>query len=98
LDEVYRAGDAARIEHAGLLTALGRKHPMSAGELWRELVSELRTESADWVELGPVVDDLLQRGPLARRLLAALGDEPDERRIHAVWLRLADCLVRGELF
>jgi len=98
LHDVYRAGDAARIEHAGLLAVLGRKGPMTAGELWRQLVAELRPASADWEELGPVVDELLARGPLARRLVTALGDEPDERRIHAVWLRLADCLVRGELF
>jgi len=45
-----------------------------------------------------VIDSILARGPLARRLLTALGDEPDARRIHAVWLRLADCLARGELF
>ena len=102
LHDVYRAGEAARIEHPALLAALGRARPMTAAELWGELIAEVRavpsSNRADWDELGPVVDSLLERGPLARRLLAALGDEPDERRIRAVWLRLADCLVRGELF
>ncbi|MEZ6016314.1 MAG: glutamate-cysteine ligase family protein [Planctomycetota bacterium] len=102
LQRVYRDGDQARVEHAGLLAALGRSGPLTAGDLWRQLVAELRgapqADRGDWEELGPTVDEVLRRGPLARRLITALGEAPDARRIHAVWLRLADCLARGELF
>ena len=102
LHDVYRDGDAARVTHAGLLAALGRRRPMTAAELWRELVAETRglagNDGEAWAELGPVVDELLALGPLARRLLQALGDEPDPRRIKAVWLRLAECVTHGELF
>jgi len=102
LGTIYRDGEAALVEHEGLLRALGCSHPLTAGELWRWLIAETRGSypdmQADFAELGPVLDELIERGPLARRLLRALGPEPEPRRIQAVWLRLADCLARGELF
>lgn len=102
LHGVYKEGPRARIEHSALLAALGRKRAADAGEIWRELVAELRgcypDQAEDWAELGPVVDELLERGTLAQRLVAALGAGPDQRKVRAVWLRLADCLAHGELF
>ncbi len=102
LGEVYRHGEAALVSHHGLLQALGCSSTMTAGELWRKLIQSTRSAfpalEAEFAELGPVLDEVLERGTLARRLVNALGAAPDARRIQAVWLRLADCLVKGELF
>jgi hypothetical protein len=44
------------------------------------------------------IDAILERGPLARRLLEALGRETTSQRLREVWLELADCLDAGRLF
>ena len=40
----------------------------------------------------------LDRGTLARRILAELGERPRRAEIEQVYARLCDCLQRGELF
>lgn len=41
---------------------------------------------------------ILEQGPLARRLLHALGPEPGRDRLAEVYRQLGDCLVRGQMF
>ena len=41
---------------------------------------------------------ILERGPLARRILEAVGARPDRERLSSVYRRLCDCLDAGTLF
>ena len=93
-------GDAerARVEDPALLAVLGRRSPLAAGELWRELHRELAGTDAAWRELGPTLDQLLEAGTLSSRLVAALGERPVRGRLEAVWSELADCLEGDRLF
>ncbi|QDV08562.1 Carboxylate-amine ligase YbdK [Planctomycetes bacterium Poly30] len=97
-DACIASGGEAMIEDSVLLTALGRGGPMTAADVWRELLEEVRGKSAAWKELGPSIEVILDHGPLARRLLAALGEAPDHERIELVWRRLSGCLADGEAF
>ncbi len=92
-----RDGERAVIEDAGYLGALG--------------VSADRTRAEDvWYELGRMCGDsggasgplagLLERGPLARRILAALGNpapgtEVPRERLREVYGQLAACATPG---
>ena len=44
------------------------------------------------------LDHLLDRGPLARRILAATGADPSPARLRALATELCDCLREGRLF
>ncbi len=88
-------GPAAPVSDPALLALLGRRAPLAAGALWRALLDELPPPPA---ELGPPLETILARGPLATRLLAALGPRPARERLHAVYAELADCLAAGRLF
>lgn len=78
----------------------------TGGSLWRHLLDQC----ADAGEIGEpwamTADQMISEGPLARRILRALGDGgpagpgdvPDRRRVERVYRRLAECLVEGELF
>ena len=68
---------------------------LTVGELWRQLAMRLLPkESPAWSAL----EVIFAEGPLARRLLGALGHDPDRDRLAAIYRQLADCLERGELF
>jgi hypothetical protein len=68
---------------------------MTVGDLWRTLAERLIPgQNEAWSALQVIFDE----GPLARRLLAALGDDPDRDRLAAVYRELCDCLQEGVLF
>lgn len=105
LRTALRDGERARIEHAPLLRAFGATESTDAGDLLERLAAEVCDENDPaWRELGPTLERMLEAGPLARRLLRALGSEDpgpgnrDDGRLLEIWRRLADCLAAGELF
>ena len=98
--QTIREGEAAFIEDAGYLKLFGfPAEAARAGELWQHIVKVIDFESHPaYAELRPALDVLLNQGTLARRLLQALGPEPDRARQSAVYRRLCDCLAQGTLF
>jgi len=81
------------------LFGVGGSTPITAAELWRHLAQSLgpQSRSAD-PSMRPAVNTILERGPLARRILAALGPQPSRDKIAAVYRELADCLAAGRMF
>lgn len=96
--------DRALIDDAHYLGLLGFPHPRcEAHELWRHLLAECGTDSLQAAPLlAPAshiaLDNILSRGPLARRILRALGKDYDPPRLAAVYRELCDCLAAGRLF
>ncbi|MBI1381181.1 MAG: glutamate--cysteine ligase [Planctomycetaceae bacterium] len=94
---VVDEGDQAVIDDAAYLEmlGLGGTPRCTAGELWGHLVEQLvpaREPARGTLDL------LVERGPLARRLMHACGDAPTRGRLNEVWTELADCLSGGRLF
>jgi glutamate---cysteine ligase / carboxylate-amine ligase len=73
--------------------------PINAAALWRHIAQSVGplSRSAD-PSVRPAVNTLLEQGPLARRILAALGPQPSRDKIAAVYRELADCLAAGRMF
>ncbi len=97
---VAKDADQAVVAHEGLLRAFGLPgSPRTAIDVWRHLAD---TTLPDFADVDPSVDaplrTLLGRGPLARRMVAAVGDSPDAASLHSLCARLADCLRAGEMF
>lgn len=95
-NEVLKQGRGAVITNQGYLAMFGvRATSLSVGELWQELVERL-------VDLSNPVREplrvLVDEGPLARRILAAIGEEPDRDRLAAVYRELCECLHEGRMF
>jgi len=92
-----RDADQAVIDDAGYLRLLGLSdREYRAGELWRHLINRTAlNRSTFWVETLRV---MLDQGPLARRILRAVGPVSSKDRLHAVYLELCDCLEAGKLF
>lgn len=95
-----RDGERAEVADTGLLRVLGLPGaPVPAGRVWRHLADAAGAEGllddGAWDEPLAV---LLGEGPLARRILAALGPDPDRRDLERVYRRLCACLAAGEMF
>ncbi len=96
-----RDGDEAVIDDAGLLAQFGWTAGglCTAGELWRRLVETTLlaapTQDSIWAE---PVSTILNRGPLARRILRRLGAAPSRDDLRHVYRELADCLSAGRMF
>ena len=92
-----RDAELAVIDDAGYLRLLGFPDPLcKAGELWRHLIETTSLGgSAHWHEPLRV---MLDRGPLARRILRAVGPGCSKTRLHAVYRELCDCLAEGRMF
>jgi len=92
-----RDAERAVIDDAGYLRLFGfPDRQCQAGELWRHLIEATSLESSEhWREPLRV---MLERGPLARRILRAAGPECPKARLHEVYRELCDCLEAGRMF
>jgi glutamate---cysteine ligase / carboxylate-amine ligase len=94
---VVDEGERAQIDDRRYLDLLGWRGQGSAtaGELWSHLVDTL-VPSDDPSRVA--LDTIVERGPLARRIVEALPPSPTRADLGEVWGELADCLRDGRLF
>jgi glutamate---cysteine ligase / carboxylate-amine ligase len=96
-----RDADETMIRDVDYLQLFGidGRTPLTAGELWRHLAGCLgaNCRSAD-PGLSEAVKHLVKCGPLARRILTAVGPNLSRDRLIAVYRELADCLAAGRMF
>lgn len=101
LNRTIRDGARAQVEDASLLALWGipAPPPVTAGEVWRQWIErsleEGLLEPDPW---GSTLLHLVDMGPLAERIHAALGSDPSRPEIADVYCRLADCLRDDQLF
>jgi carboxylate-amine ligase len=99
LEGCARGAETALIEDPEYLSRLG--HPGTrcmAGELWQHLLETTLLndpQAAPWRE--PLMN-IASRGPLARRILRAVGDDYRREALREVYGRLCRCLAHGVLF
>ncbi len=98
LERAIASADATVLDEADFVAAFGLRAPVKAGDVWKHLAAVLPRDDGDWRELGGTIDEVLERGPLARRLRTRLGDAPASERIRDVYADLARCLVEDRLF
>lgn len=94
-----RDGERAVIDDAGYLALFGfAQRRCAAHELWRHLLAACSGDPLLGAASRTALDTMLSRGPLARRILRALGTGFDHARLAAVYRELCDCLDDGQLF
>ena len=93
---VLQEGRAALVKDSRYLALFGiQADVLSVGELWRVLANRLLARNDEaWAPLKVILDV----GPLARRILSALGPEPDRDQLAAVYRELCDCLQEGRMY
>lgn len=108
------AAEHAEIVDDDYLALFGYRHrggkgrgAATAGDLWRHLVERSAAAGTlDETTFGPDLETILDHGPLARRILHALGTDAEadrgmeipRRYLREVWESLCDGLERGETF
>lgn len=96
LDRVILEGERTVIDDRAYLEALGwGGGRASAGDLWRHL---LEASGVGGLGANEPLGVILSEGTLARRILNAVGEHPDQVRLGAVYGALADCLRDGKVF
>lgn len=98
LERTVVDGDRALIEDDAYLGALGLTGgPMSAGDVWRRLVERHPPDDplGEWIA---PLRNILERGPLARRMLDAVGDDAGRADIESLYGDLCACLEANASF
>ena len=95
-----RDAELAIIDNAAYLRLLGYPGTRcEARELWRHLIeSTWRDHPEQHAAWEPALDTISMQGPLARRILRAVGSDFSRRHLHSVYLELCDCLEQGRMF
>ncbi len=96
LEAVMRDGERTVIENSAYLQAFGCDRPMTAGTLWQRLIGQIDTAAIAFCQ--NEIDVILNHGPAARRILAAVDGDMSRARLADVYRSLCDCLDRGEMF
>jgi carboxylate-amine ligase len=103
LESCVRDGDHALIEDAAYLQMMHCPAPAcEAGELWYRLLEQAECRDGAEAEAvrtfaGPL-RLILENGPLARRIVRAVGGDYSSERLHAVYRELCDCLAEDRMF
>lgn len=93
---VLKEGRGAVLTDRGYLALFGLTvATATVGELWQKLVERLVDKASPFRE---PLQLLVDEGPLARRILSAVGENPDRDRLAAVYRELCDCLQEGRMF
>lgn len=92
--------DRTRIDDADYLRLLGlTQSHCDAGAVWWEIAERLdRSNSRHSSWWRTTLEFNLSRGPLARRLLRAIGTRPDRAALHELYSALCDALAAGKPF
>ncbi|MEX2188346.1 MAG: glutamate-cysteine ligase family protein [Pirellulales bacterium] len=102
LHTTIRDADAAVIRDAAYLAQFGvaavEGKEIAAGELWRRLVAELGVMESLAAAERAALGAILERGPLARRMMAVLGRSPDRAALRGLYGALCACLVENRTF
>jgi len=91
-----RDADHAVVDDVDYLHALGM--PTSrcvARDIWASLLRDAADAGAWWE---PTIDAILREGPLARRIVRAVGGDASRERIATVYRALCQCLEEGRMF
>ncbi|MEF3167815.1 MAG: glutamate--cysteine ligase [Deltaproteobacteria bacterium] len=98
--DVIRKGEAAVIEDEGYLALFGFPGKRAAAaELWRHLAGAAVPGFPDpGDERHAAMERILAEGPLARRILRALGGDFSKGSLYRVYQGLSDCLRKGCIF
>lgn len=97
LHACVRRGEQAVIDDVPYLRLLGlAAQPLAAAEVWHHLIEATGVgQVSPWRE---PLQCIQRQGPLARRILRALGADATRQRQHAVYETLCDCLDTGQMF
>ncbi len=100
LHDCMRDAEQAVIDNPAYLQLMGvARQRCSAGELWQALIARMMDEDGEHARpWNAPLQVMLEQGPLARRILRALGDDFSQTRLQAVYRRLCDCLQEGRMF
>ncbi|MGE5468851.1 MAG: glutamate-cysteine ligase family protein [Ignavibacteria bacterium] len=99
LSDCTRAAEAAIIDDGGYLALFGfPRARCRAEELWAWLFAQCGSEAPLTDSHRAALQTVLGRGPLARRILHALGGHCERERLAAVYGELCECLAAGRLF
>lgn len=92
-------GEQTIVDQPDYLAIWGLDRPAKAGELWHHVLAQTaRYRTAVEPAMASALQTILEQGPLARRILRAVGVRPDRERLRAVYSRLCDCLATGDVF
>jgi hypothetical protein len=95
--DVAKYGDQAIVRMPALLAALGLPpRETKAASVWRWLADTLLPDTSGVdADLARPLENILQNGPLARRMLLTVGKKPDRAALQRLCGSLADCVVPG---
>ncbi len=94
--QTARVAELARVTEPTLLHAFGfNGEPLSAAQIWSQLLEQLAPELSEWT---PLLRPLLGAGSLASRITRALPTQPTRAQLRDVYAEIADCLQSGSLF
>lgn len=97
LNATISDGERVRITNTEYLSLFGFSGKRAtAGELWYHLACALRHNMI--AKPGLPLEVILNKGPLARRIIKAAGRTSSRTKLDGIYSCLCDCLARGEMF
>lgn len=97
---VIQEGEQAIIDDAAYLQALGLSGSAdyTVRDVWRHLVETTDATGGVLPRIAAAMETIVEQGPLSRRILRSLGENPDRGALMETYRQLCRCLQQGTMF
>jgi gamma-glutamyl:cysteine ligase YbdK (ATP-grasp superfamily) len=98
LDDTAKYGQQANITSTEYLSIFGFTQPMSAGEVWKNILARLLVLNPSLQKWTPEISLILTEGTLSDRILRSLNSDHSPDAIKAVYRKLCACLEQDRMY
>lgn len=96
LIEAGRFGSQTVVSNRAFLSLFGIEQESTMLDMWKSIFQQVQPQMSDSAKL--VIKMILENGNLSERIFSRISSDPSPDGIHAVYVELAHCLEKNQLF
>lgn len=96
LNIAIKDAEVGKVKNEDYLKIFGLKNEAKISEIWQAIFDKIQTKFSE--KHRKTVEFLLKEGSLSTRIVKALKKDYSEEKIKSIYLKLANCLSKNQLF
>ncbi|HCV80709.1 MAG TPA: glutamate--cysteine ligase, partial [Zunongwangia profunda] len=96
LNIAIKDAEVGKVKNEAYLAIFGLKKEAEIQEIWQVIFQKIKNNISE--KHAQTIEFLLKEGSLSTRIIKALNKNYSDEKIKSVYLKIADCLSKNQLF
>ena len=97
-DKIIVTGRNTIIDYPEYLSNFGLSSAVTAGELWKHILTKIPAHTLYEKRVHGIVDSILDQGSLAERIIKSIGQDHSPQQLKTIFRELSVCLSKNKMF